>query len=291
MSLQKYQAFLAAVEQGSISAAAVSLGYTQSAVSRMVADLEQEWAVQLLHRNRGGIVLTAEGIQLLPLIRSISAGCQALETTVRELHGIQTGLVRVGTFNTVAECWIPDLLRSFTEKHPNISFKLINCESYEEIEEQLRHGKVDCGFVRLEAAADLDVQFLKQDRLTAVLPVDHPMADDDVFPVARLAEERLIQLKTDREISRFLDGLPVQYEVTSDHAVLSMVESGIGVSVMHGLMESSERYRVVWKPLDRTEKRDIAIATAKNIRLSSAAALFVDHVCNEIKGLSQNSCL
>jgi len=283
MSLQKYQALIAAVDQGSISAAAASLGYTQSAVSRMIADLEQEWAVQLLHRSRSGIVLTAEGIQLLPLLRSISAGCRALDTTVRELHGIQTGLVRVGTFNTVAECWIPDLLRSFTEKYPHISFKLINCESYEEIEEQLRHGKVDCGFVRLEAAADLDVRFLKQDCLTAVLPANHPMAEADVFPVSRLGEERLIKLKTDREISRFLDGLPIQYEVTSDHAILSMVESGIGVSVMHGLMKTSDRYKVVWKPLDRTEKRNIAIATAKEIRLSSAAALLVDHVCNEIK--------
>lgn len=282
MSLQKYQAFLAAVDHGSISAAAASLGYTQSAVSRMIADLEQEWAVQLLHRNRSGITLTAEGIQLLPVIRSISADCSALENTVRELHGIRTGLVRVGTFTTVAECWIPGLLRSFGEKYPHISFKLINCESYEEIEEQLRHGKVDCGFVRLEAAADLDVRFLKQDCLTAVLPADHPLAEAKVFPVSQLANEALIKLKTDREISRFLDGLPVQYEVSSDHTILSMVESGIGISVMHGLMQASNRYKVLWKPLDRTEKRDIAIATVKDIRLSAATKLFVDHVCNEI---------
>ncbi len=282
MSLQKYQAFLAAVDYGTISAAAASLGYTQSAVSRMIADLEQEWDVLLLHRSRSGITLTAEGIQLLPVIRSISAGCHALEATVRELHGIQTGLVRVGTFTTVADCWIPSLLRSFGEKYPHISFKLINFESYEEIEEQIRHGKVDCGFVRLEAAADLEVRFLKQDCLTAVLPANHPLAQAKVFPVSQLANEPLITLKTDREISRFLDGLPIKYEVSSDHTILSMVESGLGISVMHGLMQESDRYKVVWKPLSHTEKRDIAIATAKDLRLSAAAKLFVEHVCSEL---------
>ena len=283
MSLQKYQAFLAAVDHGSISAAAASLGYTQSAVSRMIADLEKEWAVTLLHRSRSGITLTTEGIQLLPTVRSISASCNALESTIRELHGIQTGLVRVGTFTTVAACWIPGLLRSFKEKYPHISFKLQNFESYEEIEEQIRHGKVDCGFVRLEAAADLNARFLKQDQLTVVLPENHPFAKADVFPVSQLAHEPLIKLKTDREINRFLDGLPVQYEVSSDNTILSMVESGIGISVMHGLMQESNRYKVLWKPLSHTEKRNIAIATAKDTRLSAAAALFVEHVCDEIK--------
>lgn len=283
MSFQKYQALLAAVEHGSISAAATALGYTQSAISRMIADLEQEWDIVLLHRSRSGITLTAEGIQLIPVLRAISASCNALDTTVRELHGIQTGLVRVGTFTTVADCWIPDLLRSFGEKYPHISFKLLNFESYEEIEEQIRHGKVDCGFVRLEAAADLNVRFLKQDQLTVVLPADHPLAEADVFPVSQLSNEPLIKLKTDREISRFLDGLPVQYEVSSDHTILSMVESGLGISVMHGLMQESNRYRVVWKPLSHTETRDIAIATAKDLRLSAAARLFVEHVCSEIE--------
>ena len=283
MSLQKYQAFLAAVEQGSISSAATSLGYTQSAVSRMLADLEQEWGVILLHRSRSGIAVTAEGIQLLPVIRSICAGCNALESTIRELHGIQTGLVRVGTFTTVADCWIPGLLRSFRESYPNIRFKLINFDTYEEVEEQIRQGKVDCGFVRLDTAADLDVYFLKEDHLTAVLPANHPLAKADVFPVSQLSQEALINLKTDREISRFLEGLPVQYEVSNDHTILSMVESGIGISVMHGLMTDSDRYKVIWKPLDHTESRKIGIATAKGIHLSAAATLFVEHVCNELK--------
>ena len=158
----------------------------------------------------------------------------------------------------------------------------MNFASYKRIEEQIRCGKVDCGFVRLEAAADLDVQFLKQDQLAVALPENHPFAEADVFPVAQLANESLIKLRNDHEISHLLDGLPVRYEVSSDNTILSMVESGLGISVMHSLIAESNRHKVVWKPLDRTEKRDIAIATSKDIRPSAATALFVEHVCKEL---------
>ena len=59
MSLQKYAALLKTVELGSISLAAEQMGYTQSAVSRMILDLEKEWGVELLYRSRAGV--TASG--------------------------------------------------------------------------------------------------------------------------------------------------------------------------------------------------------------------------------------
>lgn len=278
MSLQKYRALLAAVDTGSISKAAQQLGYTQSAVSRMIADLEQEWSVELLRRSRSGIEVTSEGQQLLPVVRAIADSCADLDYTVQELHGIQTGLIRVGTFATFSDSMLPQLLRSFRDLYPNISFKVLDGESYSQIEDWIRHGQVDCGFIRAKAPADLQFHILKRDTLSCVLPAGHPLADMDAIPVERLKQEPLIRLKTDREISRFLDGFPVQYEVSSDNTILSMVEVGLGISVMHGLMAENCRYNVVWKPLEPTEQRQIGIATAKSTRLSSAARLFVEHV-------------
>ncbi len=283
MGLQKYFALLGAIDAGSISKAAPQLGYTQSAVSRMIADLEKEWGVELLRRSRSGIELTSEGAQLLPAIRAIVAGCEDLDYSIRELHGIQTGLIRVGTFTTVEDCWIPQLLKSFQALYPNISFKLMHSDSYEQIEQWIRRGQVDCGFVRMRAASDLQVHFLGRDHLCAVLPQTHIHANDTVYPIAALKSEAIIRLETDREISRFLEGLPIQYEVSSDHTIFSMVESGVGMCIMHSLMAQNCRYRVVWKPLDKTEYRDIGIATGKDAHLSSAAKRFVSHVCNTIK--------
>lgn len=288
MSLQKYTALLLAVQLGSISKAAAQMGYTQSAVSRMIADLEQEWGMPLLHRSRAGLELSAAGQVLLPHLEAIVSDCAQLNYTVGELHGLHTGLVRVATFTSVADQWVPSLLTGFQQQYPNIEFDLINSERYAEIEDWIRHGKVDCGFVSLPTVTDLDSIFLQRDMLMAVLPLDHPLIGAPVFPVEQLCEERLIAMKEDAdyEIGRFLDALPVRpkplYQVSSDHTILSMVESGLGVSIMHSLGARADRYRVTWKPFDRHQYRDIGIATAKGARHSGAARLFVAHVCREL---------
>ena len=288
MSLQKYTALLHAVELGSISKAAARMGYTQSAVSRMIADLEQEWGMPLLHRGRGGLELSAAGRVLLPHLQAIVSDCSLLEYTVGELHGLHTGLVRVGTFTSVADQWVPMLLTGFQQLYPGIEFDLMNSERYAEIEEWIRSGKVDCGFVSLPTATDLDSVFLQRDMLMAVLPQNHPLTASAVFPVEQLFEERLIALKEDAdyEIGRFLDALPQRprsmYQVSSDHTILSMVESGLGVSIMHSLGARGDRYRVAWRPFDVHQHRDIGIATAKGARLSGAARLFVEHVRREL---------
>lgn len=280
MSLQKYQALVMTVELGSISRAAEQLGYTQSAVSRMIADLEQRWGVDLLRRGRSGVTLTTAGQQLLPVVRALVADSAELERTVSELHGMQTGVIQLGTFTTAADRWLPDLLKAFAESYPNITFKLHNSESYDEIEDWIRHGKVDCGLVRLPAANDLQASFLKQDMLVTVLPEAHPMAGAPVFPVERLKGEPFIRLQEDREISRFLEHLPappdVRYVVSSDHTILSMVENGLGISIMHSLIADTDRYRVVWKQLDQPQYRKIGVAVAKNARLTGIVRTFVD---------------
>ncbi|MCR5825726.1 MAG: LysR family transcriptional regulator, partial [Oscillospiraceae bacterium] len=71
MSIRKYIAYLRTVETGSITQTANELGYTQSAVSKMIADLESEWNVRLLNRSRSGIELTSDGIALLPAVRAV----------------------------------------------------------------------------------------------------------------------------------------------------------------------------------------------------------------------------
>ena len=61
MSIRKYIAYLRTVETGSITQAANELGYTQSAVSKMISDLEQDWQVKLLTRNHSGIEISSDG--------------------------------------------------------------------------------------------------------------------------------------------------------------------------------------------------------------------------------------
>ena len=149
---------------------------------------------------------------------------------------------------------------------------------------------MDCGFVSLPTNNDLETRFLMRDELVVVLPTDHPLADAPCFPIKQLEGTPFIKLreKEDYEVSRFLDHIPyvpsVRYEVSSDHTILSMVECGLGISITHSLIAETDRYNVVCKQFDKGQHRDIAIATAKNARITSATQLFIDHVCSNIGG-------
>ena len=287
MNLQKYIALLKAAELGSISRAAESMGYTQPAVSRMIADLEREWDVELLRRGKNGLEVSPSCERLLPALRALSADFEEVEYIVGEFHGVQSGHIRVGSFTSVSDMWIPKLLKSFREKYPNIKFDVINLETYVEVEDWIRHGKVDCGFVSMPTINDLDTHFLMRDELVAVLPPNHPLANAEVFPVEALEGAPFINCreKADYEVFRFLERIPYKpeqrYETSSDHTILAMVEYGLGIGISYSLIANNSRYNIVWKRFDHGQHRDIGIATAKDVRLTSAARLFVEHVCSQ----------
>ena len=239
--IHKYLAYLKTIETGSITQAAAELGYTQSAVSRMIADLEEHWDVPLLTRNRSGIEISSEGTQLLPILQSIVKGQEELSFAVGELHGLQSGLIRVGAFTSMATGWMPLMIKSFHEKYPNIRFQIFNGE-YNQIATWLRRGQIDCGFLALPCAKEFDTTFLLRDSLTVILPPNHPLRDAECFPVSRLSDEDFISLKEeqDYEINLFLEHLRqsprIKFEVSSDFAILAMVECGLGISVVHDLI-------------------------------------------------------
>ena len=164
MNIQKYAAFLKTVEYGSFTKAAESLSYSQSGISRMIADLEKEWEVSLLERGRGGVRLTSDGITLLPYVKRLCTEYDSLQRQVNEMKGLQTGLIRIGTLTSVATHWLPNIIRKFHADYPNIEYELISGE-YIEVEEWILEGRVDCGFLRLPAhLRDFPVHWIKRFR-------------------------------------------------------------------------------------------------------------------------------
>ncbi len=269
MNTIKCQIFLKAVELGSITRAAEDMGYTQSAVSRSIADLEREWNVTLLTRNKDGVVLTTQGESLLPDIQSLCNAQRTLETQVSALHGLTSGTLRVGTFTSVSIHWLPGIMKEFLALYPGIRFQLVSRWEFTEVEELVRRGLVDCGFLGLPAGDSLDISFLRRDRLLAVLPPDHPLAGAPYYPMARLTQDPfiLIQENWDMEISRIFqeEGLRpnVQYTLSDDFAILAMVEQGLGVSILSEMLVRSTSRHVAAIPLERPRYREIGLAVRR----------------------------
>ena len=125
MSIGKYQIFLKTVELGSFTAAARALNFTQSGISHAIGALEQELGVTLLVRSHGGVTPTADGRALTPYFQEMCATQHRLEQHAADLRGLDTGLVRVATFTSVSEKWLPGMLKTFQEQYPRIEFELL----------------------------------------------------------------------------------------------------------------------------------------------------------------------
>ena len=127
MNIQKYMAFVKAVEYGSFTKAAEILNYSQSGISRMIHDLETDWKVVLLERRKSGIKLTSDGTKLLPYIQKICAEYEKLQMEVDELNGLQSGLIRIGTDNPASDITLRNARNGYKCLCPAGKYDLRTC--------------------------------------------------------------------------------------------------------------------------------------------------------------------
>lgn len=283
MNLQKYLAFVKTVECGSFTKAAEILNYSQSGISRMIHDLEKEWKVLLLERSRGGVRLTSDGLKLLPYAENVCREYEKLQMQVDELNGLNSGLIRIGAFSSVASQWLPNIIREFQKDYPDIDYELL-LGDYTEIEEWILEGRVDCGFLRLPVHAELETIFLEQDRLLVVLPEGHPLAECEKFPVNALVEEpfMLLEKGARAEVSDIFEkcGLTpkVHFTTWDDYAIMAMVESGLGISILPELILKRIPYRIIVKELEIPAYRSIGVALKEKKSASLAVKRFLEYL-------------
>ncbi|MCM1144913.1 MAG: LysR family transcriptional regulator [Blautia sp.] len=283
MNLQKYLAFVKTVEYGSFTKAAENLNYSQSGISRMIHDLEKEWQITLLERSRSGIRLTSDGVTLLPYARRVCEEYQKLQTQVDEINGLQSGIIRIGTFSSVATHWLPAIIKRFQNDYPGIDYELL-LGDYTEIENWILEGRVDCGFLRLPTRPELETCFLEQDKLLVVLPENHPLADCERFPVKALADYpfMLLEKGAKAEISELFErcGISPKIHFTTwdDYAIMSMVESGLGISILPRLILQRIPYQIITKELDVPAFRNIGLALRNKKNSSLAVKRFLEYI-------------
>ena len=155
----------------------------------------------------------------MPHIRTVLYDQYRLEECMNEINGLRAGLIRIGTFNSVSAQWLPGIIRSFHADYPAIRFELLHGTN-EQIEEWIRSGRVDIGFIK------------------------YPPAD-----------------------TRFIE--------SDDHAVVAMVEQGLGTSLMSMMMIQGFSRRIAAIPLEPPAWRDLGIGFRDRKSLSGAAAAFL----------------
>lgn len=288
--MNRYIALQKIVELGSFSKAAEALGYTQSAMSQMIASLEDELSIKLLNRFRTGAKLTMEGAELYPYLEKTIYQYMAAQEKAKEIRGLETGVIRMGTLASISAHWLPGLLKEFQEQYPGVEF-VIHQGDYTSIQEWIKTGAVDFGFVNPKAVSGIETIVLKEGAMLAVLPENHPLAEKEVVPLADLADEPFILLEEGHyyeplEAFRSIGTTPnVKYTIHDDYAIMTMVEAGLGVSILAELVLHRTNYQIILRPTEPPVSRTVAIGYKDKSSLPMAGRRFIECLREHVEAL------
>ena len=281
MLLNKYEIFLKTAEIGNITRTAEALHYTQAGISHAIAALEKETGFPLFIRS-SGVTLTEDGKRLLGAVQSLVNEQNNLQQTINDINGIASGTLRIGTFSSVATHWMPEIIKEFQKKYPQITFDL-RFGDYDEIAEMILRGQIDCGFLTAPVHEGLAFTPIYKDPMNVLLPQGHPLAAQKSISLDEVKREPLImQMKgSDNDIRNILQQnkkkYTVKYVVNDDFSVMAMVKSGFGITIFPEMLWSNYKAcdALEIRPMEPEEYRTIGIATLPAEETSVLAKVFL----------------
>jgi DNA-binding transcriptional LysR family regulator len=245
MDLQALEVFRAVVRHGSITAAARTLRFSQSAVSRQIATLEADVGAVLFDRLSRGVRLTEEGRCLLPHAESVLDRVVAARQDLAVLHGLGGGRLRVGAFPTAVAALVPRALAAFRAAHPDVHLSLVEGRT-PQLLDRLYAGDADVVVVSAPPDRPLDDQrfdlhHLLDEELLVAVPRQHRLARRRVVRLAELAEEFFLAGSATAEDTLLRATLPGGFTPRIDIVTaewtgkLGCVAAGLGVALIPAL--------------------------------------------------------
>lgn len=285
MKLSQIQALLAVADCANFSGAALQLELSQSAVSHAIASLETELGAQLFHRGRHGAQLTPVGERIVIHGRQIA---HALEMMVKEADlekGLQGGQVRIVTFRSVATHILPGIIAKFRDRFPKIAISITEVYYTQAVEEALRSGKADIGFVSLPISDEFETREILRDKYIVLLPPSAKLLNAKIsweelaaYPLILQPPETACSIPLRKYLATSEFPLNIAYELSEDSTIVSMVMQGLGAAIMPRLAAEPIPAKVKVCSLPMDFERVIAVAILRDGLLIPAVFAFLDLV-------------
>ncbi len=192
IELQHLSDFVAAAEHGSFRKAGPAVGLSQSAISRRIAELEDQVGTSLFHRHTWGVSLTFAGEHFLRRARQIIRGVGDSTEDVAAIGRSEVGRVRIGIFSSIASGFLADLLKAYYARHPEVRVELVDGNPAEHVA-SIRQFTIDVAFLTgTRAWPGCDTGQFWSERVFAVLPEDHALAGKEALEWHDLVDEPFI---------------------------------------------------------------------------------------------------
>lgn len=242
MELRLLQYFLVVAEEQNFSRAASRLHIAQPSLSQQIRRLEQELETELFDRTARPVRLTNAGQLLLTDARSLVQEVEATAREVRRAGRGEVGRIRIGYSYGGLYDLVLQLLRRLRAAWPETNMIIHQISEREQVP-ALRTRKVDVviGRVTEPLGSEVLVRPLRDERLIAILPVDHPLAQGSTVELAALSDERFVMFPRRLEpvvFDNYIEAckrtgftMRLEHEVSDAQTQALAIAAGLGVGL------------------------------------------------------------
>lgn len=265
MELRQLRYFVAVAEELHFGRAAARLNMAQPPLSQQIKKLEEDIGVVLFARNRASVKLTSAGIAFLAEVKSTFTALEQAVQAARQAARGELGHVTVGIIPSLMDGGGPALVEAFKRRQPGAMLQIQQLPA-SDVVTALRNRRIDLAITRtFDAQKDIDQTIIARENLIAVLPAKHPLAAHKRIETRELKDEGFILFERTRETGLY-DAIYgtcesagfrpkiVMISNVSIHALIAIVATGTGISIVPESTKSLKRDGVVYRPLNPNSK-------------------------------------
>ncbi|MBD3881593.1 LysR family transcriptional regulator [Phormidium tenue FACHB-886] len=285
IKLHQLRSLVAVAKSGNFSEAALVLAVSQSAVSHAIAALEEELGVVLFSRGRHGATLTSVGDRVVSHAQDILRSLDNISSEAKLAKGLKGGQVRIAAFRSAATHLLPKAIAQFQRRFPAIEVILRDLEDCDQIESALRKGQIDLGITILPTSDDFEVWEVLRDDYVALLPPDvtfknNPLTWEQLaaYPLILPTGNFSCRMIVSDYAARVGRSLTPTYEFRDDSTILSMVEQGLGITIIARLAAQPISPQIHVRQLPQPLERIIGIAMLKSALHPPSVYAFLENL-------------
>ncbi len=298
MEIRQLRYFKEVAEREHISEAAIHLHVAQSAVSRQIANLENELGVELFERIGRNVKLTPIGKIFLEHCLSALQAIDYAKKQIDEYLDPEKGTIKIGFPTSLAGHLLPTVISAFKKEHPNVAFQLRQ-GSYDYLIDAVKNREINIAFLGPLPPKDYSINttILFTENFSVLVPVNHPLAKKEKVPLIDLRNEDFVLFPKGFVLHKIIidacNSLGFTPKSSSEgedmDAIKGLVAAGIGITLLPDstFYDSIPRFTVKIPLYSPPLQRTVGMISPVTRDLSPSEKVFHDFTVKFFKLLNQ----